>query len=200
MFPPSQHDPPFQLFPKKNIQTSKRAKPTLNSSLSADGRGQTHSTGHKVGEDLVGARRLLVGVFAEIGDLQGRVFGRAKGALEGRRLGGISDTSLLLLAGGEGDSGRGGRQLLASANAQQGVRSGGESHCGLERRAIEDNCRRLREERSMEGLVVWHGGGEFSWMGFPRFGNRKARMKSEARHRRIPSVEPELFASESRGR
>ena len=114
----------------KNIQISKRAKPTLNSSLSADGRRQTHGTGHKVGEDLVGTRRLLVGVFAEIGDLQGRVFGRAKGAFEGRRLGGISNTSLLL-AGGDGDSGSG-RQLLASANAQQGVRSGGESHCGLE--------------------------------------------------------------------
>lgn len=129
---PSQHNPPFQLFLSKKYPDIQRAKPTLNSSLSANGRRQTHSTGHKIGEDLVGARRLLVGVFAEVGDLQGRVFGRAKGAVERRRLGGISDTSLLLLAGGDGDSGRGGRQLLASANAQQGVRSGGESHCGLE--------------------------------------------------------------------
>lgn len=100
--------------------------PTLNSSLGTDSRSQTQGAGHEVGEDLVGSRGLLGLVFAEIGDLQGRVvsLGGAEGAFEGR-LGGISD-SPPLLAGGDG--GAAGGHLLAGAGAQQSAGSGGDRH------------------------------------------------------------------------
>lgn len=100
---------------------------TLNRSLGTDRSRQTHGTGHEVGEDLVRARRLICLVLLEVGDLQGRVLGGGKRAVEGR-LGGISNSSLLL-AGGDGGAGGGG-QLLASARAQQGTGCGGESHDG----------------------------------------------------------------------
>lgn len=101
-------------------------KRTLNGSLSTDRRGQTHGTGHEVGEDLVRARRLLGLVLAEIRDLHGRALGGSKRTVERRRFGGISNPPLLL-AGGDSGAGGGGK-LLASARAQQGTGSGGESH------------------------------------------------------------------------
>lgn len=99
--------------------------PTLNSSLSANSGGQTHSTSHEVGKDLVGAGGAAGLVFAEVGDLQGRatLLGGSKGAVErGLRIG----DSPPLLAGG--DSGAGGVELLAGASAQQSAGSGGERH------------------------------------------------------------------------
>lgn len=90
-------------------------KPTLNSSLGTNGRGQTHSTGDEVREDLVGARGSLGRVFAEIRNLQGVL--RGKRTFEGRAV------SL------RGDDGAGCcGQLLASASAQQRAGSGRESH------------------------------------------------------------------------
>ena len=101
-----------------------KEKPTLNSSLGTDGGSQTQGAGHEVGEDLVGARRVVGLVLAEIGDLQGRAW---------------------LVSGGEGDS----KDDFASATplrwqevtaarvvgtcwrahgAQQSAGSGGERH------------------------------------------------------------------------
>lgn len=104
-----------------------RKRPTLNCSLGTDRGSQTHSTGHEVREDLVAARGIARGVFAEVGDLHGgtTLVSAGEGALEGRlRIG----DSPPLLAGGDG--GAGGGQLLTSAGAQQSARGGGERHGG----------------------------------------------------------------------
>ena len=100
---------------------------TLNGSLGAHGGGQTERAGHEVGEDLVGARGLLGGIFAEVGDLQSRrvLLGGAEGALEGG-LGGLGDSPPLLAGGDGGAGGRG--ELLAGAGAQQRAGSGRERH------------------------------------------------------------------------
>lgn len=102
-----------------------KEKPTLDGGLGTDGGGQTHGASHEVGEDLVGARRGVGLVFAEVGDLHSRatLSGVNEGAVEGSlRI----RNSPPLLAGGDG--GAGGRQLLAGASAQQSAGSGGERH------------------------------------------------------------------------
>lgn len=98
----------------------------LDSSLGTDSGRQTEGAGHEVGEDLVGAGRVVGLVLAEVGDLQGRatLVSAGEGRFEGRlRIG----NSPPLLAGGDGGAGSG--QLLPSDGAQQSAGSGGERHC-----------------------------------------------------------------------
>jgi hypothetical protein len=111
--------------------------PTLNSSLGTNSRSKTEGSGHEVGENLVRAGRLVGSVFAETGDLQGRLVlvGAAERAIEGGGLGGLRQSSPLL-AGGDGSAGGG--QLLAGASAQQSARGGGERHDET------SNCNELR--------------------------------------------------------
>lgn len=116
-----------------------RTKPTLHGSLGTDGRGQTEGSGHEVGEDLVGAGRLVGGVFAEIGDLQGRgvLLRAAEGAVEGRLVRDVPP-----LAGG--DRGPSGGQLLTSAGAQQSGGGSGERHGGEWERQLTRGNEQLR--------------------------------------------------------
>lgn len=90
----------------------------LNSSLGTNSRSETEGSGHEVGENLVRARGLVGSVFAETGNLQGRLVlvGVAERAIEGGGLGGLRQSSPLLAGG---DSSAGGGQLLAGASAQQ---------------------------------------------------------------------------------
>lgn len=97
--------------------------PTLNSSLGTNSRSETEGSGHEVGENLVRARGLVGSVFAETGNLQGRLVlvGVAERAIEGGGLGGLRQSSPLLAGG---DSSAGGGQLLAGASAQIQFRGG----------------------------------------------------------------------------
>lgn len=121
-----------------NSKKRTKGKRTLHGSLGTNGSGQTHGAGHEVGEDLVGTRGTVGGVFAEVGDLQSRatLLGAGEGALEGGlRIG----DSPPLLAGGDG--GAGGRQVLASASAQQRAGGGGERHGdAIDHRRVDRNC------------------------------------------------------------
>lgn len=105
----------FPSFPISFIIRGYQVKPTLNSSLGTDRGSQTEGSGHEVGEDLVGARRRVGLVLAEVGDLQGRarLIGTGEGGLEGRLRIGNSPP----LAGGDG--GAGGGHLLPGDGAQQ---------------------------------------------------------------------------------
>lgn len=77
------HSPSYSIPISFRIEELK--KPTLNSSLGTDGASQTEGAGHEVGEDLVGARRVVGLVLAEVGDLQGRAWlvSGGEGRLEG---------------------------------------------------------------------------------------------------------------------
>lgn len=135
-----------------SLARATKVLPTLNSSLGANSGGQTHSTGHEVGKDLVGAGRAAGLVFAEVGDLQGRatLVRGGEGAVErGLRIG----DSPPLLAGGDG--GAGGVELLAGAGAQQSAGSGGERHDdaidhgvgSIDRNCVASSGRRVRRGR-----------------------------------------------------
>lgn len=136
------------IFPIRYLYPSSKqqGKPTLNSSLGTDSRSQTEGTGHEVGENLVRARALAGGVFAEVGDLQGRgvLLGATERAVKGGGFG-VRDSPPLLVGGGNGAGGGG--QLLPGASAQERGGSGGERH-------DEKQLSQLREEGEVnEGRI-----------------------------------------------